>query len=319
MTQPLRIAVLSAWHVHAEEYGRAAIDHPDTELVAVWDDDESRGRELADRLGVPFEADLDALLAREDLDGVTNTTATTDHDEILGRVIASGKHVFTEKLLSPTVAGCDALTSAAEAAGVQITVSLPRLSHGYTLALREVLDSGRLGRLTYSRVRLAHNGSTADWLPARFYDAAEAIGGAFSDLAAHPVYLTQLILGEEAATVRASYTDMTGRGVEDNASVTITTPDGAIGVIETGFVTPMSPFSIEVQGTEGTLLFDDAEQRMRLGTADGWEDLPIPADAPAPFDQWVEAIRTGVRTEENLSRARALTALTVAANAAATA
>ena len=231
----------------------------------------------------------------------------------------SGKHVFTEKLLSPTVEGCDALTSAAEAAGVQITVSLPRLSHGYTRALREVLDSGRLGRLTYSRVRLAHNGSTADWLPERFYDPAEAVGGAFSDLAAHPVYLTQLILGEEAATVRASYTDMTGRGVEDNASVTITTPDGAIGVIETGFVTPMSPFSIEVQGTEGALLFDDAEQRMRLGTADGWEDLPIPADAPAPFDQWVEAIRTGVRTEENLSRARALTALTVAANATATA
>ena len=319
MTHPLRIAVLSAWHVHAEEYGRAAIDHPDTELVAVWDDDTGRGRELAGRLGVPFEADLDTLLAREDLDGVTNTTATTDHDEILGRVIAAGKHAFTEKLLSPTVEGCDALTSAAEAAGVQITVSLPRLSHGYTRALREVLDSGRLGRLTYSRVRLAHNGSTADWLPERFYDPAEAVGGAFSDLAAHPVYLTQLILGEEAATVRASYTDMTGRGVEDNASVTITTPDGAIGVIETGFVTPASPFSIEMQGTEGALLFDDAEQRMRLGTADGWEDLPIPADAPAPFDQWVEAIRTGVRTEENLSRARALTALTVAANAAATA
>ena len=54
MTHPLRIAVLSAWHVHAEEYGRAAIDHPDTELVAVWDDDTGRGRELAGRLGVPF-------------------------------------------------------------------------------------------------------------------------------------------------------------------------------------------------------------------------------------------------------------------------
>ena len=114
MTHPLRIAVLSAWHVHAEEYGRAAIDHPDTELVAVWDDDEGRGRALADRLGVPIEADLGALLAREDLDGVTNTTATSAHDEILGRVLAAGKHVFTEKLLSPTVAGCDALTAAAD-------------------------------------------------------------------------------------------------------------------------------------------------------------------------------------------------------------
>ena len=317
MTHPLRIAVLSAWHVHAEEYGRAALDHPDTELVAVWDDDAERGQALADTLGVEFTADLEALLAREDLDGVTCTTATTDHDDVLGRTLAAGKHVFTEKLLSPTVEGCDRLLAAATENGVQLTVSLPRLSHGYTVALREVLEAGTLGRITYSRVRLAHNGSTADWLPARFYDPAEAIGGAFSDLAAHPVYLTQLILGEEVASVRAAYTDMTGRGVEDNAAVTVTTPDGAIGVIETGFVTPSSPFTIEVHGTDGSLLYGFEEGRMRLGTAEGWRDVEVPADIDPPFVQWVTAIRTGTPTAENQRRARALTALTVAANDAA--
>lgn len=316
MTSPLRIAVLSAWHVHAEEYGRAAIDHPGTELVAVWDDDAERGAALAETLGVEFAADLEGLLAREDLDGVTVTAATTVHRELLGQVIAAGKHIFTEKLLAPTVAECDELITAADDAGVVLTVSLPRLSHGYTVALREILDAGRLGRLTYSRVRLAHNGSTADWLPARFYDRAEAIGGAFADLAAHPVYLTQLILGSETTSVRAAYTDMTGRGVEDNAAVTITTPDGAIGVIETGFVTPSSPFSIEVHGTEGSLLFSEGST-MRLGTADGWEEIPVPADIDPPFAQWVQAIGSGSRTTENLDRARSLTELVVAANAAA--
>lgn len=314
---PLRIAVLSAWHVHAEEYGRAVLDHPDTELVGVWDDDAERGAALAETLGTEFVADLDALLAREDLDGVTVTTATTVHREVLGKVIAAGKHIFTEKLLAPTVAECEELLAAADEAGVVITVSLPRLSHGYTLALREILERGALGRLTYSRVRLAHNGSTANWLPDRFYDPAEAIGGAFSDLAAHPVYLTQLILGTEASTVTASYTDMTGRGVEDNAVVTITTTDGAIGVIETGFVTPNSPFSIEVHGTEGSVIYGLAGETMALHTADGTQQVEIPADAPAPFWQWVEAIQTGTRTEENLERAVALTALTAAANAAA--
>ncbi|WP_152354546.1 Gfo/Idh/MocA family protein [Brachybacterium subflavum] len=312
---PLRIAVLSAWHVHAEEYGRAAIEHPDTELVAVWDDDIARGQELAERLGVPFEADLDALLAREDLDGVTNTTATTVHDEILGKVIAAGKHVFTEKLLSPSVEGCDTLIDAAGEAGVALTVSLPRLSHGYTVALRKILEDGTLGRITYARVRLAHDGSTRDWLPARFYDPAEAIGGAFSDLAAHPVYLTQLILGEDASSVRSSYTDITGRGVEDNASVTITTPDGAIGVIETGFVTPASGFTIEVHGTEGSLLYGFGGEKMLLTTREGTTEVEVPADIDAPFWQWVRSIRSGEPTLENLARARALTALVVAANA----
>nr|WP_245354250.1 Gfo/Idh/MocA family oxidoreductase [Brachybacterium sacelli] len=314
----MRIAALSAWHVHAEEYAREAQNHPDTELVAVWDDDGERGKALAEKVGVEFVPDLDALLAREDLDGVTITTATTVHREVIGKVIAAGKHVFTEKLLAPDLAECDELLAAARAAGVQVTVSLPRLAHGYTVALREVLEAGTLGRLSYSRVRLAHNGSTGDWLPARFYDPAEAVGGAFSDLAAHPAYLTQLILGTDVTVASATYTDMTGRGVEDNAVVTVTSPDGAIGVVETGFVTPSSPFSIEVQGTAGTLTHGlGADGGMVLDTGDGPAPVEVPADAPNPFAQWVQAIHSGEETTENLERARALTALVIAANTAA--
>ncbi|MFE6968580.1 Gfo/Idh/MocA family protein [Isoptericola sp. NPDC057653] len=322
MTTPLRIAVLSAWHVHAEEYGRAAVDHPGTELVAVWDDDAERGRDLAERLGVEATTDLDALLGREDLDGVTVTAATSDHLEVIGRAVAAGKHVFTEKLLAPTVEACDTLVDAARAADVRLTVSLPRLTHGYTAALRAILDEGALGRITYSRVRLAHDGSTADWLPARFYDASEALGGAFSDLGAHPVYLTQLILGDELVSVRSTYTDQTGRGVEDNASVTVATPDGAIGVIETGFVTPASPFSIEVHGTEGSLLYGfEADEAgapvMRLATRAGSSRVDLPADQPILFAQWVDSIRAGRALEDTLPRARSLTALVDAANSAA--
>ena len=318
MTAPLRIAALSAWHVHAEEYAREAQQHPGTELVAVWDEEPERGRALAESLGVEFAPDLEALLARQDLDGVTVTTATNVHREVIGKAIAAGKHVFTEKLLAPTVAEGEELIAAAREAGVRLTVSLPRLAHGYALALRRVLEEGRLGRLTYSRVRLAHNGSTADWLPARFYDPVAAIGGAFSDLAAHPVYLTQLILGTDVQVRSATYTDMTGRGVEDNAVVTVTGTDGAIGVIETGFVTPASPFSIEVQGTKGSFQHGlGADGGTSVDTGEGPVALDVPADAENPFAQWVEAIRSGEDTTENLERAQALTALVASANSAA--
>jgi len=315
---PLRIAALSAWHVHAEEYAREAQNHLETELVAVWDEDPERGQALAGTLGVEFAPDLDQLLARENLDGATVTTATTAHSDVIGRAIAAGKHVFTEKLLAPTVEEGEQLLAAARAQDLRVTVSLPRLAHGYTLALQKVLAGGTLGRLTYSRVRLGHDGSTRDWLPGRFYDPAAAIGGAFSDLAAHPVYLTQLILGTDVTVRSATYTDMTGRGVEDNAVVTVTSPDGAIGVIETGFVTPASPFSIEVHGTTGSLQFGlGADGSFTVDTGDGPTAVEVPADAPNPFAQWVTAIRTGQDTTENLDRAQALTALVVAANAAA--
>lgn len=318
MSAPLRIAVLSAWHVHAEEYAREAQNHADTELVAVWDEDAERGRALAETLDVPFTGDLDQLLAREDLDGVTITTATTAHRDVIGRAIAAGKHVFTEKLLAPTVAEGEELLAAAREQDVRVTVSLPRLAHGYTLALQRVLTEETLGRITYSRVRLAHNGSVADWLPARFYDPAEAIGGAFSDLAAHPAYLTQLILGTDLRVRSATYTDMTGRGVEDNAVVTVTSTDGAIGVIETGFVTPTSPFSIEIQGTTGSLQYGlGTGGDMSVDVGNGPVAIELPTDAANPFAQWVASIRSGEDTTENLERAQALTALVVAANAAA--
>ena len=37
----IRVAMLSFWHVHAKDYARLAAEHPDTEIVAVWDEDQS--------------------------------------------------------------------------------------------------------------------------------------------------------------------------------------------------------------------------------------------------------------------------------------
>ncbi|MDO5661301.1 MAG: Gfo/Idh/MocA family oxidoreductase [Brachybacterium sp.] len=312
------IAVLSAWHVHAEEYARAAHDNPHAEVSVLWDDDRERGSALAETLGVPYDSDLDRVLAREEIHGVTVTTATTDHLAVIGAAIDAGKHVFTEKLLAPTVEECEELIDRARAAGITLTVSLPRLTHGYTSAIRRILDEGTLGQLTYTRIRLAHDGAVRDWLPARFYDPAAAIGGAFSDLAAHPVYLTQEILGTDLTVVGAAYTDLTGRGVEDNAVVTVTSPDGAIGSIETGFVTPASPFSIEIHGTAGSLQYGlGPDAAMLLDSGSGWAAVDAPADDPILVDTWIDHIRAGTPDVDTPARAIALTALVEQANRAA--
>ena len=312
---PLRVGVLGTWHVHAGDYARRTQAHPAAELIAVWDDDAERGAALAADFGVPFSEDLAGLLARDDLDAVTVTTSTTVHREVIGRVIAAGKHVFTEKLLAPTVAEAEEILDAARVAGVQVVVSLPRLYHGYTTAITDVIDAGTLGRLTYARVRLSHDGATAGWLPERFFDARSAIGGALTDLGCHPVYLVQRVLGIAPQTVSATYRSLTGRDVEDHAVVTAGYADGAIGVIEAGFVSA-NPFSIEVFGTEGSLTFSDATRELLVSEAKGgsWHAVPTPADAPDAYDRWVTAIGSGVEERDNTSRAVELTRLVVAAN-----
>ncbi|GAA1587391.1 Gfo/Idh/MocA family oxidoreductase [Kribbella sancticallisti] len=324
MSKPLKIAVLGFWHVHAGDYARQTEQHPGTELVAVWDDDPTLGQPGADRFGVPFAPDLEALLSRDDLDGVIITTATDVHRDLMVQAANARKHIFTEKLLAPTVTEATEIIAAADENGVKLVVSLPRLAHGYTRAIRDVIDSGELGQLTYGRIRLSHDGAvprdgTEGWLPQRFFDPKAAIGGALTDLGCHPVYLLQQFLGADPETVSATYRSVAGRGLEDNAVVTVGYRDQKIGVIEAGFAS-RNPFTIEIFGTDGSLTYTDAGNVLRVaGPASGGEErqVPVPEHGKDPFGQWVDHITDGTRADDNLARAVELTRLVEAANQAA--
>jgi 1,5-anhydro-D-fructose reductase (1,5-anhydro-D-mannitol-forming) len=315
---PIKVAVLGFWHVHAAEYADRVRRHPDTELVAVWDDDRGRGQAAAEVLDTAFLDDLGDLLARDNIDAVTVTAATSQHHGIMISAGNAGKHIFTEKLLAPTVADAEEIIATTDQAGVALVVSLPRLYHGYTRTIVEQLNEGRLGEPTYCRVRLSHDGAIAGWLPERFYDSTAAIGGALSDLGCHPIYLTQLFLGTSPATVSAIYGSFTRRPVEDQAVVTLGYNGGAIGVAETGFLSP-DPVTIEIHGTLASLAYDSIENLLRVRDAGSgtWQSLQIPQDETDPFTQWVTHIRNGTRADDNLARAVELSRLVAAANTSA--
>ncbi len=315
----IRIAILGFWHVHADDYAAQAKAHPRTEVVAAWDEDPQRGRARARSLGATFHEDLAELLARPDLDGVVVTTPTSAHREVIVAAARAGKHIFTEKVLAPTPAECRDILSAVDRSGVRLVVSLPRLAHEYTLAIRRLLAERRLGDLTLARVRLSHDGAIGRrWLPAHFFDAATTGGGALIDLGCHPMYLTRLFLGGMPDRLTAAFGHVTGREVEDNAVAVLHYASGALGVVEAGFVNPHSPFTIEVHGTEGSLLFGTPERRLLVRSAtlgsDAWTELSLPDPAPSPFDQWVGHIEQNTIATENIALAVDLTTLMDAAN-----
>ena len=182
----IRIAMLSYWHVHAWDYTKDVQNNPNSEVVAVWDEIPARGQEAAAKLGVPFFADLDELLARTDIDAVVVDTPTNIHREVMVKAARAGKHIFTEKVIAPTTKEVSEIIAAVREAGVKLTVSLPRLNDRYTLAAQEVLSQGLLGELTQARVRLSHNGAIANWLPEHFYNLEQCGGGALIDLGPPP-------------------------------------------------------------------------------------------------------------------------------------
>jgi predicted dehydrogenase len=320
----IRLALLGFWHVHAKDYFADAARHPDTEVVVAWDDDPDRGAAEAERYGLPFEPDLTTLLARPDLDGVIVTTATARHLEVMTAAARAGKAIFTEKVIAATLADTHTIVAAAAAAGVAFTVSLPRLYHGLARTVAAAVDEGVLGRLTLVRARLAHDGALTGeahpdgWLPQRFYHPDEAQGGAMLDLGCHPMVLTRRFLGMPER-VSASYGHVSGRAVEDNAVVTLLYPGGAVGIVETGFVSLRTPMTLELQGTAGALVYGAPDEELRLHTAEGWSVLPLLSDATDPFGLWVEQIRDpaareGAAARLNLELATDLSALMEAAS-----
>src|SRR3712207_4975795 len=96
----IRIALLSFWHLHAYDYARAAAEHPETEIVAVWDEDARRGRAEAEQRGVPFFEHLDEVLAQPNVDAVVVDTPTSSHREVIVAAARAGKHIFTEKVIA---------------------------------------------------------------------------------------------------------------------------------------------------------------------------------------------------------------------------
>ncbi len=322
----IRVAMLSFWHVHARDYMRQAIEYPETEIVAAWDELPERGRAMAEQLGVPFYSTLPALLAQSAIDAVIVDTPTSLHRDVMLAAAQAGKHIFTEKVIAPTLHECNEVVAAVAQAGVKLSVSLPRLYAGYTQAIREIIHQRLLGDLTLVRARLSHNGAirTSEdldgWLPEHFFRLDQCQGGAMIDLGCHPMYLTRLFLGLPES-VSANYGYITGREVEDNAVAILRYPQGALGVVEAGFVNRFSPFTLEVHGTEGSLLFGTPAEKLLLRSAvpaaqsaDQWREYPLPASLPSAFEQWVTHIQEGTFAHENIQMAVDLTKLMDAAN-----
>lgn len=302
----IKTALLSKWHVHAQEYAEEAIQNEHITLTHVWDEQKERGKAWAEELGLTFEEEIDNIFSNPEIDAVIVASPTSMHKEIINKAARNGKHIFTEKVLAETEADAAAILQEVEKHGVKLMISLPRLSADYYLYAQQVVDKGLLGRLTTIRCRLSHNGSVPTkqhpdgWLPKHFYDKELCGGGAFIDLGAHPIYLTNR-LGGKAKAVTARFNQTYGHEVDDNAVVIVEYQSGALGILETGFVSTGSPFQLEVYGTEGTLMIEDGAIRIKsINLEDGWHSpsaAELPTNAPSAISQWVLEIKTGEKAD----------------------
>jgi predicted dehydrogenase len=291
MQAMIKVAVLSAWHVHTCQFIDRLHASGEGAISVVWDDDEKRGGECAKKYGVPFEPDLDAVLAREDIDAVMVECATTKHPEVIIKAAEAKKHVFSDKALAVKTEDALKIKDAIERNGVQFLVSLESKVTGPYRHAGELVNEGKLGRVTSVYFRRAHGAALQRNLPAYWYDPAQTGGGVTLDLGCHGLYMLPQFCGKPKK-VTSLMNELYGTGSDENSTTVIEFENGALGTAHTSFVCYKQDNLLEIIGTEGVAIVSGTKAgsyRMFLQSKHipGYEELtPVPGADIWPDDEY---------------------------------
>lgn len=298
-----KIALLSRWHVHAhkndQRYVKEFLEQPNCKVVCVWDRNPEIAKEWGDEYGVPYETELEKVLSREDVDGVLVTSNATEHKEIFIAAANHGKHIFTEKVLAYNLEEAYEIKKAIDRNGIKFCISFNRLAIKQLAYAKTLVQEGTLGKPVQFRCMCGHRGGLNGDLPEYWYDPDVCGGGAMIDLGFNSAYLARYIMGE-MESVSSSFNDsILHKRVEDNASCNVIFKNGAMGLIDATFTSPlMSVFELSVYGTDGAYYArfggnDMAELHLIGQPVKSLSLDEIPESLKSPVQTWVDACING--------------------------
>ncbi|MDR0443163.1 MAG: Gfo/Idh/MocA family oxidoreductase [Treponema sp.] len=300
----LNVGLISTWHVHTKGYVQELQKSGKVHIAALWDENPGKGREAAGEWKADFEENFDAFISRKDFSAVICNAPTTMHPLLLSKAAAAGKDIFTEKLLAVTTTDAEALAQEFKKRGIIFTISLPFRGNPAILYVKQLVDSGALGRITAARCRLSHGGVSDGWLPDYWFDTSLTGGGAMMDLGAHPVYILSFLFGMPKR-VSGMCTRPFGTSSDENAVGLAEFKDGILATMETAFITFGVPDILEVYGSEGSVFMQGGDLRLNTKAMDALSlnhsrPKTLPEARPSPILQFVEACINRSGTPEYL-------------------
>lgn len=226
-------------------------------LVAVMRRDTARAADYARRHNVPrWYADADDLLADPEIDAVSIATPPSSHCELALKAAAARKPTLVEKPMAVSHAQCIRMIEAFRSAGVPLFVSYYRRALPKFLKVRELLESGAIGRPL--AVQVTHCTQPAHFelrhLPWRFRPEISG-GGLFVDLGCHILDLLDFYFGPMTEVWGRADRFGTGYEVEDAVVMAFRHQGGVQGTARWHFTADRHVDWVEIEGREGTIGF----------------------------------------------------------------
>jgi predicted dehydrogenase len=289
---PVRFAIIGLEHDHAGGFIPRARDRQDIQLAGIVEPKAELVARYAKRFQLEtnlFFPNLDALLARTNIQAVATFTSTFEHRRVVEMCAPRGLHVMMEKPLAVNKEHARAIEKAAKANNIEIIVNYETTWYpGNQAAYDLVHGQNALGDLRKIVVHDGHRGpkeigcseAFLSWLT----DPVLNGGGALPDFGCYGADLmTWLMDGQRPKSVFAIAQQIKPDvypKVEDEATIVVEYPH-AQGIIQASWNWPFDRKDMEVYGKTGYVLVPRADllRVRKAGTAET-EVTPAPLKAP---------------------------------------
>ncbi|MDN4604315.1 MULTISPECIES: Gfo/Idh/MocA family protein [Paenibacillus] len=249
---------------HIPEYAA----NENVELVAFADPIVERAEKMAETYGGKAYSSYEELLASEEVDAVSVCTPNYLHASMAIAAANAGKHVLVEKPMAVTTEEGEQMIEAAKKNGVYLMVGHNQRLMPPHVKAKEILDSGKLGKVLNFRTSFGHPGPegwSVDGAESWFFRKEEAIMGAMGDLGVHKSDFIRYLLDDEVSEVAGFISTLHKENtkVDDNATCLLRMKSGAIGTL-------VASWTQYRAGDNSTVLWCE-NGVMKIGTVEGDE------------------------------------------------
>ncbi|MGB9857711.1 MAG: Gfo/Idh/MocA family protein [Dictyoglomaceae bacterium] len=252
----VRIGMASFAHMHAFSYINCVLNNPSAKLIGIWDENEERGRIVAQNYNTKFYPSYEELL--KEIDGVIICSSNKNHMPLTIKSAEFGKHVLCEKPLATSIEDGKKMLEYAEKNKIFLMTAFPVRFAPPAYRVKELIESNVLGKI------LAIKSSNHGKMPGGwFIDKEEAGGGAVMDHTVHVVDLIRWYTGKEFTSV---YAEIDSRlhpdiNIDDCGILLLTLEDDTFVSLDPSWSRPnifptWGDVTMEIIGTKGTITLD---------------------------------------------------------------
>ena len=187
------------------------------------------------------------VLTDPGVDAVLVATPISTHYELSRAALLAGKHVFVEKPLASSIAGCNGLIATASERNLTLMVGHTFIYSPPVRKVKELLDSGELGEVRFATMQRVNLGLHQQ-------DAS-----VIWDLAAHDLSILDYWLEEMPETISSLGRDCMRDGIPDVAFLSLQYRSGIVASVDVSWLSPVKLRRTVVVGTRKMLVYDDTE------------------------------------------------------------